>query len=262
VRENNEDSLRAEMEMNLFVLSDGMGGAASGEFASRLTVDTVVAYFRETQSNPSLPPFGQPIEGVTPMLNRLADGIRLANQVIYQSAQEDVLRQGMGATVVAVCCTGERVCLAHVGDSRVYLLRNGHLQQLTMDHSFIAETARMGETIPQGTPQSDLQALTRVVGVDAAVEVEVNEELLMDGDTVLLCSDGLTRELSDNQISAILREAKNTQEAADSLVLLANQAGGRDNISAIVLRLAPKTAGAFSRMSRLIKSFGERVGHS
>ncbi len=248
--------------MNLFVLSDGMGGAASGEVASRLTVDTLVAHCLDSQANPSLAPFGGPIEGVTLMSNRLASGIRIANRVVYEAAQANASQRGMGATVVAACCTGERMCLAHVGDSRAYLLREDRLQQLTTDHSFIAERVRAGEVIPKETSPYDLHALMRAVGVDPEVEVEVREELLLDGDTVLLCSDGLTGELPDERIAAILREADDVQDAADSLARFANQAGGRDNISAIVLRPSLKTAGVFSGTGRLGKWFRGRGGQS
>jgi serine/threonine protein phosphatase PrpC len=255
-RENNEDCYRLAPETNLFVLSDGMGGLASGEVASRLTVETIVAHCREAEANPSTAFMGERVPGVSEASNRLASAIRLANRAVYQAAQENRAQQGMGATIVAVRFTEERMCLAHVGDSRAYRLRGGELEQLTQDHSFVAEQVRKGMMTESEAGASNLQnVLLRALGVDPEVEVDLDEQLVMEDDTVLLCSDGLTRELSDEQIAAILSEAREAQEAADRLVVLANQSGGRDNTTVIVVRRAPKPVGAFARISRLGKWF-------
>jgi len=146
---------------------------------------------------------------------------------------------------------GERLSIAHVGDSRIYRLRGGDFEQLTRDHSFVAEQMLRGRMTPEEASASALQSvLIRAIGIEAEVDVDVNEELLRDGDTLLLCSDGLTRELSDEQISAVLGEARDAQAAAESLVDLAKKAGGGDNITVIVLRGAPKTAGTLARIKR------------
>ncbi len=164
----------------------------------------------------------------------------------------------MGATVVAVQIDGERVSLAHVGDSRAYRLRGGEIEQLTQDHSFVADQVRKGAMTPLEAENSKLQSvLLRALGPDMEVEVDVNEELLVDGDTLLLCSDGLTRELSDPQIAAILGDTEDEQEAADRLIDLANQAGGGDNVTAIVLRGSLKPVGAFARIGRWFKGSEE-----
>ena len=251
VRENNEDSFRVVPELNLFVLSDGMGGQASGEVASRLAAETIVAHCREAEANPSLPIIGERIDGASAMANRLASAVRLANQAVHQAAERNEARTGMGATVVAVQFADERMTIAHVGDSRAYRLRNGELEQLTPDHSFIAEQVRQGLMSAKDASQSKLQnVLLRALGVDPEVEVEINEELLAEGDMLLLCSDGLTHELSDERIAAALCDADEAQEAASRLVELANQAGGGDNITVIVLRHAPKFAGAMAKIGR------------
>jgi serine/threonine protein phosphatase PrpC len=144
--------------------------------------------------------------------------------------------------------------LAHVGDSRAYRLRVETFEQLTEDHSFVAEQVRRGSMTEQEAASSNLQnVLLRALGVDPEVQVEINEHVLLEGDTFLLCTDGLTRELSDAQIAAILGEAEDAQEAADRLVDLANQAGGEDNITAIVVRHAAKPAGTLARMGRWLK---------
>jgi len=251
VRENNEDSLRLAPELNLFVVCDGMGGQASGEVASKLAAETIVAHCRDAETNPALPLVGEQIDGASMAANRLASAIRLANRAVHQAAQENEAQTGMGATVVAVQFTDERMTIAHVGDSRAYRLRNGELELLTQDHSFIAEQVRRGLMTAEEASQSKLQnVLLRALGIEPDVEVEISEELLMEGDTVLLCSDGLTHELSDEQIAAALCDADETQEAASRLIELANQAGGGDNITVIVLRHAPKFAGAMAKIGR------------
>lgn len=254
VRENNEDSYRLAPEMNLFALSDGMGGLASGEVASRLAVDTILAHCREAEKKPTLPLSGERIDGVSPVSNRLASGVRLANKAVHRAAQKNGGEQRMGATVVAVRFVEERMSLAHVGDSRAYRLRGNDLEQLTRDHSFVAEAMRRGHMTEQEAGSSALQSvLIRALGIDPEVEVDVTEELVMDGDTVLLCTDGLTRELSDAQIAAVLGESDDAQEAAERLIDLAKQAGGGDNITAIVVRRSPKPVGAIARIGRLGK---------
>ncbi|MFZ0639379.1 MAG: Stp1/IreP family PP2C-type Ser/Thr phosphatase [Candidatus Acidiferrales bacterium] len=254
MRQNNEDAFRVAPEIGLFVLSDGMGGQSSGEVASRLASETVVAHCREASRNPSLPLVGERAEGISEAGNRLASAIRLANRAVHQAAQGNAAQAGMGATLVAVVLTEERVNIAHVGDSRVYRLRNGELESLTRDHSFIAEQVRQGLMTEQEANNSNLQnVLLRAVGVDAEVEVEVNEELLAEEDALLLCSDGLTKELSDAEIAKVLAEIDDPQAAADRLIKLANDAGGSDNISVIVLRNAPRLVGTFEKLGRWFK---------
>ncbi|MGH9746390.1 MAG: PP2C family protein-serine/threonine phosphatase [Candidatus Acidiferrales bacterium] len=261
VRENNEDSCLLASALSLFVLSDGMGGLASGEVASRLTVETIVAHCRDAETNPSLPLIGERIPGVSDAANHLASAVRSANRVVHQAAQkharaQDSIRAGMGATVVAARIHEGRLSLAHVGDSRAYRLRGDAFEQLTQDHSFVAEQVRRGTLTAQEAGCSNLQnVLLRALGVEPHVDVDVVEELVLEGDTLLLCSDGLTRELSDPQIAAVLHEASDAEGAAKFLVDLANQAGGGDNITAIVLRCAPRRAGAFARVGRIAKLF-------
>jgi len=262
VRENNEDSYRAAPELNLFVLSDGMGGLDCGEVASRLVVDTILEHCHKAQASASFPFTGPRVDGVSEMTNRIASAIRVANQAVHDAARQSAADRPMGATVVAVRFADERMSLAHVGDSRVYRLRGEDFEQLTHDHSFVAEQMRQGRMTAQEANSSRLHnVLIRALGVDPDVEVDVSEELVLEGDTVLLCSDGLTRELSDAQIAAVMRETDDAQEAAERLIDLAKQAGGGDNITAIVLRPAARPVGALGRVSRLgkwIKDSAER----
>lgn len=256
IRENNEDSFRLAPDLSLFALSDGMGGLAFGEVASRLSVETVLAHCRDAVANPSLPLVGEPVGGLSETSNRLASAVRLANQVVHDVAQRNGGEGKMGATLVAVCFAQQRISLAHVGDSRAYRLRGGDFEQLTRDHSFVAEQMRQGRMTEEEAGSSTLQSvLIRAIGIDPEVEVDVSEEPFIEGDVLLLCSDGLTRELSDAQIAAVLGEGDDSQETADRLVDLAKRAGGGDNITAIVLRCAPKPVGAFARIGKWFKDF-------
>ena len=257
VRENNEDSFRVAPEMNLFVLSDGMGGLASGEIASRLSVDCVVRHCGDARANPSLPLVGERIEGISEASNRLASAIRLANRAVHDAARERGNEGRMGATLVAVRIEGERLSIAHVGDSRIYRLRSGGFEQLTRDHSFVAEQMLYGRMTAEEASSSALQSvLIRAIGIEPEVSVDASDELLMEGDTFLLCSDGLTRELSDGQIAGVLGENEGAQWAADALVDLAKQAGGGDNITVIVVRRSPKPVGAFARIGKWFRDSG------
>jgi len=262
VRENNEDSYRVAPEMNLFVLSDGMGGLDCGEVASRMAVDTIVEHCRKGRTSDSLPLTGPRIDGVSEMTNRLASAVRVANRAVNSAAMQNSTGRPMGATVCVVQFADERMSVAHVGDSRVYRLRGDEFEQLTHDHSFVAEQMRQGRMTAQEADSSKLHnVLIRALGVDPEVEVDASEELVLEGDTVLLCSDGLTRELTDAQIAALLHETEDPQEAANRLIDLAKQAGGGDNITVIVLRPAARPVGALGRVSRLgkwIKDSAER----
>jgi protein phosphatase len=155
----------------------------------------------------------------------------------------------MGATIVAAWIEGQRLSLAHVGDSRAYLLRAGSLDQLTGDHSLVAEKVRIGILTPQEADASELQSvLTRAVGTNPTVEVDSNEQMLLVGDTLLLCSDGLTRMVTDPEIASALLTSTSAQEAADRLVDLANDNGGIDNVSVIVLRVLQKSESVLDRL--------------
>jgi PPM family protein phosphatase len=254
VRENNEDTFRTAPELSLFVLCDGMGGLEAGEVASRMAADAVLEHCREAEAKPSLPLIGERIEGVDGASNRLASAVRAANEAVYRAAHDGNGFQSMGSTIVAVRFTGERVSVAHVGDSRVYRLRGENFQQLTQDHSFVAEQVREGKMTVEEAGSSTMQnVLVRALGIDPTVKVDVSEEPAVEGDTILLCSDGLTRELSDAQIAAVLGESSDARKAAACLVNLAKQAGGGDNVTVIVLRYAARPAGALARFGKWFK---------
>jgi len=249
VRKNNEDCLSIDPALQLFVLSDGMGGEAHGEVASNLAVQTVLTHCRQAENSRTTPIFGEPRPDISDRTNRLASAIHLANKKVFEAASANPEQQGMGATVVAAWAEGQRLSIAHVGDSRAYLLRSGSLQQLTADHSLVAEKVRVGILTPQEADASELQSvLTRAVGTMPSVEVDTDEQALLVDDCLLLCSDGLTRMVTDPEIASTLLTSTSAQEAADHLVDLANEYGGVDNISVIVLRVIQKSDSVFKRL--------------
>ena len=248
VRKNNEDCYLIDSALQLFVLSDGMGGEAHGEVASNLAAQTVLTHCRQGENSRTTPIFGESRTDVTDRTNRLASAIHLANRKVFETAAANADQRGMGATVVAAWIDAQRLSLAHVGDSRAYLLRAGSMDQLTADHSLVAEKVRVGILTPQEADASELQSvLTRAVGTNGSVEVDTDEQALLVGDFLLLCSDGLTRMVTDPEIASTLLTSSTAQESADRLIDLANENGGEDNVTVVVLRVVEKLSGIFDR---------------
>jgi PPM family protein phosphatase len=249
VRKNNEDCYSIDSSLQLYVLSDGMGGEAHGEVASNLAVQTVLTHCRQAENSRATPIFGESSAEVSERTNRLASAIHLANRRVHESASSNPEQKGMGATIVAAWIEDQRLSLAHVGDSRAYLLRAGSMDQLTADHSLVAEKVRVGILTPQEADASEMQSvLTRAVGTSGTVQVDTDEHILLVGDFLLLCSDGLTRMVTDPEIASILLTSTSAQESADRLVELANDNGGVDNVSVIVLHVKEKSASPFERL--------------
>jgi protein phosphatase len=219
-RTANEDSL--VVRPPLFAVADGMGGAKAGEVASAVAVEAVEDAHESSE----------------PAEAQLAGIVREANRRIYELAVADESRRGMGTTLTLAKVHGEEVSLAHVGDSRAYRLRGGELQQLTRDHSLVAELERSGQITAEAAehhPQRSI--ITRALGPEPDVEVDTYTLAGREDDVFLICSDGLTSMISDEEVSSILRSAGSLDEAADALVLAANQSGGKDNITVILFRL-------------------------
>jgi len=249
VRKNNEDYYAIEPALQLYVLSDGMGGEAHGEVASQLAVQTILTHCKQAENSRTTPIFGESSPDVSERTNRLASAIHLANRKVFEAAASNPEQSGMGATIVAAWIDAQRLSIAHVGDSRAYLLRAGSMEQLTADHSLVAEKVRVGILTPQEADASEMQSvLTRAVGTSSSVEVDTDEQALLVGDFVLLCSDGLTRMVTDPEIASTLLTSTSAQESAERLVDLANENGGADNISVIVLRVDEKSEGVFQRL--------------
>lgn len=237
-RDRNEDRFSADHDLGLYVVCDGMGGENAGEVASTLAVNTIQAYMADTVRHTDLPFIGPYDATVSPMTNRLASAIRLANQTIHQESWTRLDCAGMGTTVVAAYLSSEILSIAHVGDSRLYLARNSTIQALTTDHSWVAEQVLNGFlTTEEAEHSSRKNVVTRALGVDNAVEVELGEVAVMSGDVLLLCSDGLTRGVRAPEILQALRDEPKVESKVNRLIAMANQAGGDDNTTVLVVTI-------------------------
>ncbi len=240
-RSNNEDALFVDEGLGLFVVADGLGGHASGEVASRLAVETIRDQMGGwAAGGPPPPSLGAPVDGVSEAANHLVDSIRFANRVIHGAAGSRPDYQGMATTVVAALVVRRRVALAHVGDSRIYRIRDRKLEQLSRDHSLVREQVALGlisEDEAAVSPQRNV--VTRAVGMEPTVQVDVQEPEAQEGDTLLLCSDGLSDMVDDPiMLEAIVQAGDDMQAACDALVELANARGGKDNITAVLVRFS------------------------
>jgi protein phosphatase len=251
VRTNNEDCYRIVTPQNLFVLSDGMGGEAHGEIASAMAVETLVKHCLDTEKNPAAPFFGQTQPNWNTKTKRLVSAVHLANKNIFKSAEDNPEQRGMGATLTAAWIDGAKLSVAHVGDSRAYLLRAGNLLQLTQDHSLVAEQVRRGILTAAEAEESEMQSvLLRALGAQPEIEVDAEEHQLFARDVLLLCSDGLTRMVTEPEIAGTLQAETDPRKAAEKLVALSNERGGADNITVVVVRLETDSKGWFSWLRR------------
>ena len=238
VRSSNEDSLEFDLETGLMVLADGMGGCNGGEIASAMAINIVSGEFRQLPL--TLPSDEVASAGLSSAAMRLCTAIAKANREIYQHGLMQPQLSGMGTTLVAALFLGARVTIASIGDSRVYRLRQGHFEQLTVDHTVVQEQVEYGLITPEQARLAGSRGLiTRALGVEAGVEVDVQEQPILPGDVFLLCSDGLFDMLDDTEIQFVIDHAGGDLEtAAQHLIDAANHKGGYDNISVILARAA------------------------
>src|SRR5450755_3062260 len=219
-RRDNEDNALARPPV--FVVADGMGGAQAGEVASRIAVEV----FQQ-----ELPDSGSPEE-------RLASCVRAANRRIYDLSRAEHERAGMGTTLTAAYLDDAELAIAHVGDSRAYLFRDGSLTRLTQDHSLVEELVRRGKlTEEQAAEHPQRSIITRALGPEPDVEVDTFTYPVRAGDVLLLCSDGLTSMVSEELVATVLARSESLEAAAQGLIDEANGAGGRDNITVVMFRL-------------------------
>ncbi len=238
VRQNNEDNFGYDTRLGVYVVCDGMGGMAAGEVASKMAVDSVLNYFREAAQNGRYPGVGKSYEGRSERANALASAIQLANEAVHGAAQADAGRAGMGSTIVAALVEDGFYAIAHVGDSRIYLVRNGEIQQLTNDHSLVMEQVRRGLITLEEARDSDMQnIIMRALGSEETVQPDLDDVLAMGGDVLLLCSDGLTRHVTDAKILDLIAQATTLEQACDHLIRAAKDVGGEDNITCMLLRI-------------------------
>ncbi len=221
----NEDCFLADQERGLFVVADGMGGHAAGEVASRLAVETVQRVLREKTEPQEEPP------------SRIERAMREANQAIVQRTQASPDLQGMGTTLVLALVERGTAWIGYVGDSRAYRIREGAIEQLTHDHSWVGEQMRLGQLSPEEASRHPWRhVITRALGSHEQVEAEVWAEPLRKGDLILLCSDGLNSMVGEEQILAAVRCAgADLDSACRQLIDLANQCGGEDNVTVVLV---------------------------
>lgn len=223
VRTHNEDSLLVDNALELYVVADGVGGRSAGEIASRMAADLIADTFKNSA------PQARKSEV-------LVEAVTRANKVVHDAAQGNPVLHSMGTTVVAAVREGDTLHIAHVGDSRAYMLKHGTLSVLTDDHSLIGEQLRQGLITEEEARTSNVRnIITRALGVGPEVEAELDYVALEPGDRVLLCTDGLSSYASYEDMLSVLRMQRDPARACAELIEIANENGGKDNITAIVI---------------------------
>jgi serine/threonine protein phosphatase PrpC len=236
VRDNNEDALLRDDALALYVVSDGMGGHAAGEVASRLAVEAIHEFIRSSVKQDVTWPWGFDT-ALSVSANRLQTAIQLANMRIYRAAQEQADYHGMGTTVVGVLASGAMVTVGHVGDSRLYLLSKGRLIAQTRDDTWAATMLagmENGAGVLAEHPMRNV--LTNVLGTGELTEIHISELSLSDGEMLLLCTDGVHGVVDDETLRELMSQDAPVDAIARSLIATAVQRGTRDNVTVIVLR--------------------------
>ncbi len=238
VRTNNEDSFGYDTACGVYVVCDGMGGQAAGEVASKLAVDTVLEYFRRHSPHGHFPQVGENFDDISPDANALASAVQAAGNRIFEESRKHPERQGMGTTITALLLRDGKASIAHVGDSRAYLLRDGKIRQLTADHSLVMEQVRRGLMTVEEAERSSIQnIITRALGSEENTEPDVQDVELFPGDTLLLATDGLTKLVKDDRLREMTSSAPTLDKACEALVAAARAAGGDDNITCLLVRV-------------------------
>ena len=241
VRSNNEDNFFIDEKRGLLVVADGMGGHASGEIASKITIDIIRDYFGGIKEGSEVQ-VGKYREEFSEETNRIGSAVQLANKAIYEAASGNPQWKGMGTTVAAVLLNGNRLSIAHVGDSRVYLVRAGGIEQLTDDHSVVYEQVRRELLTKDEAEKSEMRnILTRALGVSHDVEVDFDELTLARNDILILCTDGLNTMVSDDEILSAVMSTADPVEACGILIDAANKNGGKDNVTVIIGYIVQKS---------------------
>lgn len=245
VRSHNEDSIAVDQACGLMVLADGMGGYNAGEVASGIAVSVMMAEIAPAVREGPLSDANA--------VSLLERGVSRANSSIFEAAQSDAQYAGMGTTVVSALFFDNRVAVAHVGDSRLYRLRGGVIEAITRDHSLLQEQLDCGMiTADEARHSQNRNLVTRAVGIDAELDAEIHLHEVLVGDIYLLCSDGLNDMLEDEDIGLILHSMQgNLELAADHLIQSANDNGGKDNVSVILVKVKQEFARPRSRLSKL-----------
>jgi len=238
-REHNEDSFIVLSEHDLYIVADGMGGHRAGDVASRLATDTIAEFFKTTAREDVTWPFHFDTS-LSEEENRLLTGIRIANRQIYERSAKSRECRGMGTTVVGALFSSKknRMYIGHVGDSRCYRIRRGELRQMTRDHSLINDyLMAMPDLTEEQKNELPKNVITRALGMQDQVMVDLQSDDPLAGDTYLLCSDGLSGMIADDEILDILMSTGDIVEGCRRLIARANEHGGEDNITAVLVRI-------------------------
>jgi protein phosphatase len=245
-REHNEDCFAVVPKHELFIVADGMGGHKAGDVASRLASESITDFFRRTEADDVTWPFHFDSD-LSDEENRLVTSIRLANRQIYEHSMRSKDLRGMGTTVVGALFSPkkERMYIGHVGDSRAYRVRDGGISQLTRDHSLVNDyLAAMPDMPEEQRSELPKNVITRALGMQDSVEVDlVSDETKLE-DVYVLCSDGLSGMVDDDDILRVVEQLKEPRAICDRLVTLANEQGGEDNVTAVVVRIVDGTSRA------------------
>jgi protein phosphatase len=252
VREHNEDTISCDAEIGLLVMADGMGGYNAGEVASGIAVKTITNLVKEALEREDLHT-PDSATGLARSTIILRDAIHRANKIIFQTAKTQPQCDGMGTTVVSALFFDNHVSIAHVGDSRLYRLRSNKFEQITLDHSLLQELVDRGFYSPaEAQRAANKNYVTRALGVEPNVEVEIQEQSVSKGDVYVLCSDGLSDMVENDDIHLTINTfGANLDTVAKQLIQLANDNGGRDNVSVVmaqVLDAFPARRGIFDKI--------------
>ena len=227
-RKNNEDSIYVGNEnlpvKNIFIVADGMGGHNAGEVASGHAIEKFVEYVKDNYDSENI-------------LDVLLEGVIAANKAVYDEAVSNENENGMGTTFTCACIENEKLYAVHVGDSRIYILKDEKLQQITNDHSFVMEMVKQGRiTLEEARVHPKRNIITRAVGTEETIDVDTVIKDFGENDVVLICSDGLSGMICDDEIEKIIKENEDVNQCIEKLIDRANENGGKDNISAIIIR--------------------------
>jgi PPM family protein phosphatase len=245
-RTNNEDCFAVDQDVGLFMVADGVGGHKAGSVASTMAVEIIKNSIQDHKE----PLLGEYNEEFSQHTNRMLHGIRLANSAVYEAGQRHAEHHSMATTLASVYINGDVMALAHVGDSRIYRLRGACLQRLTVDHS-LAEEQRLYGLVTEVAESAYKNAITRALGAEERILIDADEGVVLDGDKILLCTDGLTKMVDEEDVVRIILGAEDDpQEACKALVDTANDQGGTDNITVILVQCekSPRQVGLCTKV--------------
>jgi protein phosphatase len=241
-RDHNEDNLLLLPEQNLFIVADGMGGHSSGEVASKIAVDTLKSFFEDTVGDDDVTwPF-KIDRAVSYDQNRMTAGVKLANRNIFEASQSDARYKGMGTTCVGMLWVDDKAIVGHVGDSRCYRIRGDEIKQITEDHSLLNDYKKIQALTPEEEAAFQYKnIIVRALGMKEAVAVDIEQEEPEEGDILLICSDGLSGEVTDPKMLELVNKYKDDLDGGvQALIKTACDNGGKDNVTVILVKYLGK----------------------